>query len=296
MNKNTYQVFTHKDLDGAVSLLTFLWSKPNSTVTYNEITNAEINIIKNYVKRTCNPPNILIMDLCLRDEMLPELDYDYITFIDHHKKSEEVISKFKQAKILYKETTSNTLLTRNLFKSEAPEFTDAQKKLILFADDYDSGENKFKESYDLNILFWTQFKNEFCYFCEYYKDGFKPFSENQLKFIKNAKYNAYLAEQETKCFQGNVIIEGKVKNVVAALTLNYNNIVIDMLMNKYKPDVLFYINSNSEKVNIRQKKTLDVINLPNFAQTYCDGGGNMYSCGGKITPLFMELTKKLKPI
>jgi len=296
MNKNTYQVYTSKDLDGAVSLLTFMWSKPESTITYREIINSEIDIIKDYVKKTCNPPHILLMNLYLRDEMLPELDYDYITFIDYRKKTEEFLKKFKQSKILYKETTSNSLLVRNLFKDKAPEFTEEQKRLILYTNDYISGENKFKESYDLNILFWTQFKNEFCYFCEYYKDGFKEFSENQLKFINLAKKNAISLEKEAKLYRGKLIIDGKVKNVLATMAEKHNNIVIDTLMNKYKPDILFYINTNSQKVTIKQKRLSDEIDLPKFAQEYCDGGGNMYLAGGKITPLFMELAKKLSPV
>ena len=295
LNKK-YQVFTHKDLDGAVSLLTFLWSKPNDSITYREVTNNEIDIIKDFVKKTCNPPNILVFDLSLREEMLPELDYDYITFIDHHKRSEEYIEKFKQAKIIHKNTTSNTILIRKLFKDNAPEFTDEQKKLILLADDHDCNENKFKESYDLNILFWTQFKNEFCYFCNYYKNGFRPFTEHQKKIIKNAREMAKIRERETKCFSGNLIIDGKVQNVLAAMTENYNNIVIDMLMSKYRPDILFYINIKTEKVSMRQKKRDDSIDLSAFAEKYCDGNGHMFAAGGKVTPLFLELTKKLKPL
>jgi hypothetical protein len=293
---NKYQVFTHKDLDGAVSLLTFLWSKPNDSVTYREITNVEIDVMKDFVKRTCNPPETFIMDLSLRKEMLPELDYDFITFIDHHKRSEIYIKDFKQAKIIHKEISSNALLVRNLFKSEAPEFTDAQKKMILLADDHDCGEHKFKDSYDLNILFWTQFKNEFCYFCNYYKDGFRPFTENQQNFIRKARYDAIIKEQQTQCFKGNIIIEGKVQSVIAAMTESFNNIVIDMLIDKYQPDILFYINTRTEKISMRQKKNENSIDLSLFAEKYCDGNGHMYAAGGRMTPLFMELTKKLKPI
>jgi hypothetical protein len=36
------------------------------------------------------------------------------------------------------------------------------------------------------------------------------------------------------------------------------------------------------------------IDLSNFAEKYCDGSGHMYAAGGKVTPLFMEFTKKLK--
>jgi oligoribonuclease NrnB/cAMP/cGMP phosphodiesterase (DHH superfamily) len=296
MNK-AFHVFTHKDLDGAASLLAFLWSNPEASVTYREITNVEIDLIKDYVNKTCNPPQILIMDLSLRDEMYPDLDYDYITFIDHHKQSEKHIKNFKQAKVIHEEISSNALLVRNLYKNKAPEFTDSQKKLILYANDHDSGENRFKESYNLNILFWTQFRNEFCYFCNYYKNGFKPFSENQKKIIQQAKEKAAYIEQQTNCYGGNLVIDGEVKNVIAAMTESFNSIVIDMLISKYQPDILFYINTKTEKISMRQtKKSKNVIDLSSFAEKYCDGNGHVYAAGGKVTPLFMELTKKLRPI
>jgi len=295
--ENTFHVFTHKDLDGAVSLLTFLWSNPDASVTYREITNVEIDIMKDYVKKTCNPPQILIMDLSLRSDMCPDLDYDYITFIDHHKQSQKYIDNFNQAKIIHENTTSNALLVRKLYKEKAPEFTEDQKKLILYADDHDSGENRFKQSYDLNILFWTQFRNEFCYFCNFYKKGFKPFNDNQKKIIRQAKEKAAYIEQQTNCYGGNVVIEGEVKNVVAAMTESFNSIVIDMLISKYQPDILFYINTKTEKISMRQtKKSKNAIDLSLFAEKYCDGNGHVYAAGGKVTPLFMELTKKLKPI
>lgn len=294
MKKEIYQVFTHKDLDGAVSLLTFLWSKPEATVSYTEVTNMQIDIIKNYVKRTCNPPNILVFDLALREDMLPDLDYDYITFIDHHKTSEEHIEKFKQAKIIYKEAPSNSFLIRTLLKDKAPEFSEEQKRLILYANDFDSGQFSFNEAYDLNILFWTQFRNEFCYFCKYYEKGFRPFNKQQLELIQKTKQIATEITNKTKCFNGNIIIDGKIKRITAAITETYNNIVIDMLSSKYSPDILFYINTKTEKVSIRQNKSSDPIDLSLFAKKYCDGNGNQHTAGGKITPLFMELTKNLK--
>ena len=49
VNNKSYHVFTHKDLDGAVSLLTFIWSKPDSNITFQEITNLEIDKIKKHI-------------------------------------------------------------------------------------------------------------------------------------------------------------------------------------------------------------------------------------------------------
>lgn len=293
---NIYHIFTHKDLDGAGSLLTFNWSHPNSHVTYREVTNNEIDIVKDYVLRTCNPPNIKVFDMSLREEFLPELDYEYIHFIDHHERSLEHVKKFKNAKIDCEPMSSNTLHIRKLYKGSAPTFTDEQKKLILLIDDHDSGEYRFSESYDLNILFWTQFKNAFCYFCDFYKNGFRPFTPNQLEIIKRSKENAKMKAEQADCYGGNMVLRGELKYVVAAMTESFNNLVIDTLIAKYKPDIFFYINTRTEKVSMRQTKTDNPINLGAFAEEYCDGSGHMNAAGGKVTPLFLELTKKLKPI
>ena len=163
-SSKSFQVFTHKDLDGAVSFLTFLWANPDAIITYREITNMQTGIIDEYVKKTCNPPSILVMDMSIRKDFVENLDYDNIYFFDHHKGSENYVKSFKQANVVYKETSSNALLMRKLLKEFSPDLTDAQKKLILLADDFDSNKLEHKESYSLNILFWTQFKNDFCYF------------------------------------------------------------------------------------------------------------------------------------
>lgn len=297
MQNKGYQVFTHKDLDGAVSLLTFLWSHPDATVTYREITNMDTEIVKEYVKKTCNPPNILLMDIPLKPEFLPELDYEYITFIDHHERSKKYIPEFKQAKIIHSEEPSNSILVRKTFKDVAPEFNDRQKKMILYANDYDCGEFVYEESYNLNILFWTQFRNQFCYFIDYYKGGFKEFSEKQKEIIQHTRNNAKIAYTDTKIYTGDLLIQGNLNKVFAAITDNYNNIVIDMIMERHNPDILFYINPRTEKVYMRQnKKSKNPINLLDFAEKYCEGGGHINAAHGKMTPLFMEVTKKLKPL
>jgi nanoRNase/pAp phosphatase (c-di-AMP/oligoRNAs hydrolase) len=295
-SNKAFQVFTHKDLDGAVSFLTLLWANPTATMTYREVTNMQFGIMDEYVKKTCNPPSIIVMDMSLRKEFVENLDYDYVYFIDHHKGSENYVKSFKQANIVYKETTSNALLTRKLLKEFSPELTDAQKKLILLADDFDSNKLQHNESYDLNILFWSQFKNDFCYFINYYKDGFKPFSEKQKEIIRHVKQDAKELFKNTKCFVGEMIIEGFPQKVIAATTDTYNNVVIDMLMSKYQPDILLYINTKSEKVSMRQKERPNPINLASFAEKYCDGSGHINAAGGRITLLFMELTKKLQPL
>ena len=166
----------------------------------------------------------------------------------------------------------------------------------MLANDYESGSFNFNESYGLNIIFWTQFKNDFSRFINTYKNGFKPFTDSQKNLIQNAIKEADKKLEETKCYIGQILIEGQPKKVLAAITNKFNSIVIDKLIKKHKPDLLFYINVQTENVSIRQPKQKEMIDLLKFVQKYCDGNGTNNSAGGKITPLFMELTKNLNPI
>ena len=60
MSSKLYKVFTHGDLDGAVSLLCLLWSKPNDTIEYEELYNNTIEErLISYNEKTVNKPNPL---------------------------------------------------------------------------------------------------------------------------------------------------------------------------------------------------------------------------------------------
>jgi hypothetical protein len=297
VNNKSYHVFTHKDLDGAVSLLTFIWSKPDSNITFQEITNLEIDKIKKHINKTINPQNIIILDLALREEFIPELDQDFITIIDHHERSSEWIQKFKKSKIIHKEYTSNCLLIRKLFQNSFPDLSENQKKLILYTDDYDCFQLKFEESYDLNIIFWNQFKNNFEGFINFYKNGFIPFTQKQKELIKNIKDQAEKEAKNLKCFKSEIIIQDLKRNCMAVMSDSVNNITMDFLIKNHNPDIFMYINTKTEKVIFKQNKNNNnIFNLNDFVAKYSDGSANKYSGVGKITPLFLELTKNFKQI
>lgn len=297
VHNKAYHIFTHKDLDGAVSLLTFIWSRPNANISYEEITNLEIDKIKNFVNRTINPKNIVILDLPLREEFLPDLDKDFITIIDHHERSLSLVDKFKESKILHKEFTSNALLLRKIFQDKFPNLTDNQKKLILYTDDYDCFNLKYPESYDLNIIFWNQFRNNFNGFINYYYDGFIPFTEEQKKIIKETKGRAKSVADSLKCFSSNIAIDDSNRSIVAVMHDKSDVLAMDYLNNKHKPDLFMFINTKTEKITLKQKKNQEsYFDLNKFTEKYCDGSGNNFSATGKITPLFMELTKNFKPL
>jgi hypothetical protein len=297
VHNKAYHIFTHKDLDGAVSLLTFIWSKPESYISYNEITNLEIHKIKEYINRTVNPPTIILLDIPLRDEFLPELDKPFITIIDHHERSLPLVDKFKHSKILHKEFTSNCLLLRKILQDKISNLSDDQKKLILYADDYDCFNLKYTESYDLNIIFWHEFKNNFNKFIEYYKNGFVPFTKEQKTLINEIKAKTKNAAESLKCFSFELKIENENRSIIATMSDHSDTLIHDYIINKYKPDLFIFINTKKEKISLKQNKNQQTFfDLNKFAEKYCNGSGNKFSASGKITPMFMELTKNFKPL
>lgn len=296
MHNKAYHIFTHKDLDGAVSLLTFIWAMPDAVISYEEITNFEIFKIKEFINKTINPPNIVIMDLSIRDEFIPDLDKKFITIIDHHERSLPLVNKFKNAKILHKDFTSNSLLVRKLLQDKSPNLSESQKKLILFADDYDCSNLKHPESYDLNILFWNQFKNKFPEFIKTYMNGFFKFTENQKNIIFNVKQKVKNDAESIKCFTGKVKINSEYKTAIAISVEKADVLIIDYLMDKFKSDLFICINTKTEKLSIRQKKSNDPLDLKYFCEKYCEGTSNKFSGVGKLNPLFLELTKNFIPL
>jgi hypothetical protein len=296
MTNKLYKVFTHGDLDGAVSLLCLLWSKPEATIEYEELYNNTIEErLLNYSQKTINKPTTIIMDFSLRESFL-NFDLSEYVFLDHHKISERYVDKFKNAKIIYKNSNSNTGLVYSTFNKTLSSLSKEQKYLIALADDFDSYSLKLPHSYDLNILFWTEYKNKFSKFIQDYSKGFKHFTENQTRLINFEKNSACEQASKLKKFEGELLIKGERYKTLAVTGEKYNNLVIDCLIRENNPDLFFYINTKTEKVNLRKKSTITSFDLGTFAEKICEGGGNTNSAGGKLTPLFMELTKNLKPV
>ena len=295
---NCHHIFTHNDLDGAGSALVYMWNKPKDhSFQCNPISNLEIPKLKKEISNTHNPSGIHILDLGLREEFLPELDQEYITIIDHHKSSEEFISRFKKSKIIYKDYTSNTLLMYKFYKQSSNlELTNPQKLLIALINDFDCYKLEIPQSYDLNILFWSEYQNRFSDFIKDYYDGFKPFTEKQKRAIDFIKKEAAEEASKLKVYYGEVNIQGKSKKVFACMVEKIVPQIMEILSQKYKPDLFFFINIKNEKVSVRQYNPENSVDCGAFAKNICEGGGHYNAAAGKLTPLFMELMKNLKPV
>ena len=294
---NCFHIFNHKDLDGVLSLLVFKWFYPHSAISYKSVTNINVEVqIEEYLKNIINPHNVYILDLALRETFKP-FDLPFITFIDHHKRSNEFKNIFVNSKIILKEYSSNVkFLYKFLEKTTPISLTKEQKLLILLGDDFDSGDNKIKESYDLNIIFWALYRNDIDKFLKKYNNGFFGFTEKEKNLIIDCKKEAILLLKNLPIFKGSINIEGQSKNIVCSHSDHTNILTLDYMLKKYDSDLLFFINTKTEKVSLKQKKIDNMIDLADFAKKYCNGNGHNLSAGGEITDLFMELTKNFKPV
>jgi len=294
---NCFHIFNHKDLDGVLSLLVFKWFYPYSAISYKAVTNINVEVqIEEYLKNVITPNNIYILDLALRETFKP-FDLPFITFIDHHKRSYEYKDLFTSSTVILKEYSSNVKLLYKFLEKTIPiSLTKEQKMLILLGDDFDSGENKIKDSYDLNILFWALYRNDINKFLEKYNKGFFGFAEKEKNLIYRCKKEAIELLKNLPIFKGTINIEGQNKNIICTHSENTNTITMDYILKKYESDMLFFINTKTEKISLKQKKSDNMIDLASFAKKYCDGNGHNLSAGGNLTDLFMELTKNFKPV
>ena len=301
MNDNCYTVFTHRDLDGLVSLLVFLWAKPDAHITYRTVTNINVEAqIREYIENVANPHNLYIFDIALR-ESFKEFDFPYIKVVDHHARSLEFQPLFKQAKtIIRPEFGSNCRMLYKFFSDKGISFTDAQKKMILLGDDYDSGKNSIQASYDLNILFWSKYRSDINGFLADYAKGFKPFTQSDIKMINSAKQDALNTANELPVFEGSITNPETPNSpeisILSSIGETTNLLSLDILMKKYDKNIIFFINTKNQKVSMKQRYSENVIDLSILAKKYCDGNGSTFSAGGKITDLFMEVAKNFKPV
>lgn len=292
-----YHIFTHNDFDGAVSLLAFMWARPEGIFHFEPLNNMDLeDKLRIHLDNTCDDPSIVVLDLALRDELVPILNRKGVTIIDHHKSSERFIEKFDKAKVFYKDFSSCALLVRKLLAATSPELTIEQKLLIALADDFDCYRLQLPDSYDLNILFWSEYRGKFAKFIKDYQKGFKPFTPEQKRAIAYIKKEAVEEAEKVDIFYGELLVGGKKKKVIAGMTQRLVPMVMDHLIKKHTPDLFFFININTQKVSLRQCTKEDPIDIGLFAEKICDGGGHEFAAGGKITPLFLEITKNLKPL
>lgn len=287
----------HYDLDGAVSYLTTKWAHPNYEIECMPVVGYEIRqeIVKWMLNHNFTDyDKIFFLDLDTAD-LKDLIDHKNVIIIDHHKSHVDKM-EYKKAAAIVKEYSSAALLAYKVYrKLYNIEFTENQKKLIIYANDYDSYTNQLLESKILNIIFWNTQKS-FETFIDTYQNGFIPFTKEQLAIYRIYQNELKKMLSELKVYQGIYAdVDGECRTVIATFAENHINDVADYLLETYDADVVIIVNLKSKHISFRRPKN-GTMRLNVFAESIAHGGGHEYSAGGIITDNFMSFTKTLKPI
>ena len=296
MNTNYIHVFTDADLDGAISYLTLCWFIGKDlpvTVTTEKAFGEDFkkfslsNDINNYTRIY-----VLDLDIC---SYASQLDKPNFSIVDHHFGSIECGYNFKHARHKIEDSGSTCKLLYNVLKNHYNKDIDASKKLLVsIGHDYDSYTLKNRElSIGLNMLFWNLQGNRLEKFKERYKNGFKEFTNEDLKiisFYKN-KINKHL--QDNHIFSGIIPMGGKNVKVSSVFADFCINEVAQEVITRTNSEVAIIVNPKTESVSFRKASGSD-LNMAKLAAKIAEGGGHPSAAGGKITESFMEFTKLLK--
>jgi oligoribonuclease NrnB/cAMP/cGMP phosphodiesterase (DHH superfamily) len=288
--------FVHHDLDGLVSLLAIKWFFPKSDIQYQSTTAMKFreDFLKWTLKNNIESyDKIFILDLDV-GEHVELIDKANFIIIDHHNTHVEN-SPYDTAAVYIENTTSTAMLIYRTFTKQLKlVFTVPQKTLILLADDYDSYIHQIDQSKILNAVFWNT-QNNFETLLNLYKNGFIPFTEQQLNI-----YNLHIKAVELTIknlifFENNSIkINDNFYHIIATFATKHINNIADYILDNYKPDIAIIVNTNTKHISFRRGTDTN-IDLGVFSQSIANGGGHPYAAGGIITDDFMTFTKKLKP-
>lgn len=295
-NKSIF-IFTHFDLDGAVTYLVTKWAHPGYTIDHKPLVGMDM---RDHITQWLLTHNfsdyekVFFLDMDV-SEIADLIDHENVIIIDHHKSHANNL-KYTKAIGIVKEYSSACLLAYKVFKKlYNTQFTDEQKSLIIYGNDYDSYTNQLPESKMLNVIFWNTQKT-FEKFIENYQDGYRPFTKEQLAI--HSIYTNELSKtlSNLQVYQGIYAdTDGECRVVVATFADKHINDVADHLLEKYEADVAIIANLKSKHVSFRRPKD-GTMKLEVFAKDIADGGGHEYSAGGVINETFMNFTKTLKPI
>lgn len=296
--KKKIMCMCHYDLDGATTALVTKWAHPGYAVEYKALAGYEVRHeltqwLLNHNFSDYEKVFFLDMDVSKLKDLI---DHENVLIIDHHK-SHVDNKAYEKAVPIIKEYPSAAVLAYRVFKKlYDSKFTDAQKTLIVYANDFDSYAKELPESDMLNIIFWNTQKS-FDTFMETYADGFKPFSKEQTAIHKIYTDELSKVLSGLCVFQGvHADVDGEYRVAVATFADKCSpNDISDYLLKTYEADVAIVANLKTKHISFRRPKD-GTMKLDIFAKDIADGGGHEYSAGGQLIDSFLEFTKTLKPV
>ena len=290
-------VFVDYDLDGLGSVLTWSWCTGTSfndfEIVPTKVTNAREDVLKWLQKNSFeNYDRVLFLDLDvtgLRDI----IDHKNVTIYDHHTSNK---SEFNNAKAVIHDTTSTCRLIYDHF--DDVKLSAKQIEFIGYVNDYDNYTLKFPESYKLNVLLWIFNGDRAGKFLERFKDGFTGFSRGEDVAIQSHINTVERYFNGLAFYEDTLTIQKKKYRFLSTFADRHINEIADKSFKLFpEHDAIVIVNIANKRVYLRKSRARNVdLDLSWFAELVCDGGGHDCASGGFITKVFLEMSKKFKPI
>lgn len=296
--KRKIHCFTHTDLDGLVSCLVVKWFHPDAVFSYTAVKSfghrdtIKAWLVDNDFK---DYDFVYFTDLDV-SEQFDLIDYPNVIIIDHHQSHVDNMI-YKHAKPVVKVYSSAALLSFKFFSKlySNINISTAQKKLVIYADDYDSYKNQFPESKQLNTIFWGT-QGGFNKLIENLEDGFVGFTKQQLAIIDIYNKSYVDTINKLQLFENKSInISDKPYHIISVFVDKHINDVCEYVLDKYKCDVAIAVNMKTKHISFRRSRE-STAPLNKLAVDIADGGGHEYSAGGTLNEKFLEFSKNLNPI
>ena len=296
MKAKKFYCLTHFDLDGLTSYLVLKWSFPKAHITY------DVTSIQNFRDKFTDwmashniddYDKIFIMDYDV-SEHRDLVDRKNVIIIDHHTSHDK---GYKNATPIVKEYSSAAMLAYKFFKKLYNiELTDAQKKLILLADDYDCYKLQFPDSRKLNTVLYET-NNSVESYIKNFSRGFHGFTVEQQNMIKIYDMNLKKTIKDLTLYKNTVKIQNNDALVYATFADGFINEVAESLLDKHKADVAIVVNPKYNHVSYRTNNDkIDVSVLACKLGEDKECGGHAYAAGSRVTDKFMTFTKLLKEV
>lgn len=285
-------VWTDADLDGAASFLVLSWYHPGVNFVPKVCTSAKLRecyLSWLQTNKASNYEKIFILDLDTT-EIADLVDNSNVVIFDHHETHFAQANNYRHATAHVKPCKSTAQLVNDVYKNKV-NLTADQKMLIALVSDYDCGDNKVKQSQDLNNIFWTLQNNKVLEFCKQFNDGFRGFNAQHQAALALHASKALNIINNLKLYKGNV----NKYSCIATFCNACHFEVCQHIFKTYNVDVVILVNVDRETVSFRSSKQCD-IDVSKLAQKLCEGGGHKQAAGGKLTQLFLKFTQTLEPL
>lgn len=275
-------VWANSDIDGAASTILLGNIFPN--ITYKSVFFGDfLNQYTEWESEIEKYDKVFVVGMVLDQSLINKIDNHKLVIVSDRK---ETVNVFDSA-LISEEYSSCCKLLYKKFKSKL-EFSNDLKKLILFADDYNSYELKHKESEYLNAIYRTITFNKFNTFVKRFWNGYDGLTDRE---VSNAEhfFNNISAE-----YSNLIMYEGEFRGwkVISTFSKMSVNEIAKKIMDNHNHDVVIIVNPDTMFVSFR-KPNESSADICFMAQNLCEGGGGEWASGGKITQKFLDFTTKL---